>query len=311
MLQGVVVKSTGSWYIVESNNKHYNCKLKGNFKIKGFKFTNPIAVGDIVQFILLKEESIGLIENILPRTNYIIRKATKLSRRSHIIASNIDHALLIATLAFPRTSTGFIDRFTVTAEAYHIPVKIIFNKYDLYDDAQKDKLKNLISLYENIGYECLCTSAKDGLNTEIFKKILTGKTSLLSGHSGVGKSALINTVAPALDLKTGTLSEYNLKGKHTTTFAHLHKLEFGGYVVDTPGLKEFGLYDFAKEEISHYFPEMRRYINTCKFNNCLHVNEPGCAVIDACRNGDIALSRYTNYINIISNPEGFEAHYIK
>ncbi|MDD3877641.1 MAG: ribosome small subunit-dependent GTPase A [Bacteroidales bacterium] len=311
MPEGIVVKSTGSWYIVESCNEYFNCKLKGNFKIKGFKYTNPIAVGDRVVFSILKEESIGLIENILPRFNYIIRKATKLSKKSHIIASNLDHAILIVTLALPRTSTGFIDRFTVTAEAYHIPVKIIFNKYDLYNLKQKKELSNLIKIYEQIGYECLITSVKEKYNLDAFKELLQGHTSLVAGHSGVGKSALINAIEPSLNLKTDLLSDFNLKGKHTTTFAQLHKLSFGGYVIDTPGIKEFGLYDFSKEEISQYFPEMRSLMNNCKFNNCSHTSEPGCAIIEAYNNGDMAKSRYNNYVNIFNNPNEYEEDYMR
>jgi len=309
MYEGSVIKSTGSIYIVESSEKLFECRLKGNFKIKGIKTTNPIAVGDRVRFYVLKEENIGLIEEILPRSNYIIRKATKLSKKSHIIASNIDQAVLLVTLAYPRTSTGFIDRYTVTAEAYHIPVKIIFNKYDLYNEVQKTVLTEMISIYENIGYECLITSAKDKCNIDLFEDLLHNKTSLLTGHSGVGKSALINVIEPTLDLKTGEISHFHSKGKHTTTFAHMHKLSKGGYVIDTPGIKEFGLFDFKIEEVSHYFPEMRALINSCKFNNCTHQYEPQCAVVDAVNNGTIAKSRYINYLRILESPEEFEDDY--
>lgn len=309
MIEGLVVKSTGSWYTVEANDKIYDCKLKGNFRIKGLKFTNPIAVGDKVKFVVLSDGKTGLIGEILKRKNYIIRKATKLSKKAHIIASNIDQAVLIVTLAMPRTSTGFIDRFTLTAEAYHIPVKIVFNKIDLYDASMKADLDKLLNIYQNIGYSCFTTSVKTKKNIENFKELLQDKVSLLSGHSGVGKSALINTVEPALNLKTAALSTFHNKGRHTTTFAQIHKLSFKGYVIDTPGIKEFGLTDFKKEEVSHYFPEMRALIGKCKFNNCSHQNEPGCAITDAVNKGAIAKSRYQNYVNIYTNNEDFAEDY--
>ena len=312
MTEGVVLKSTGSWYTVESTEGEiFECRLKGSFKIKGIKTTNPIAVGDRVCFSPIAEIGKGQIEQILERNNYIIRKSVNLSKQTHIIASNLDQTVLIATLANPRTSTGFIDRYTVTSEAYHIPVKIVFNKYDIYDDETKKQLEELIFVYEKIGYECFVTSAHSGYNIEKFKALLTNKTSLLSGHSGVGKSALINCIEPQLNLKTSVISDFSQKGKHRTTFAQMHKLSFGAYVIDTPGIKEFGIVDLKKEEVAHYFPEMRDLMHQCHFNNCTHSNEPGCAVKENYDNGLISYSRYQNYLNIINNDKSFELDYTK
>jgi len=312
MAEGVVLKSTGSWYTVESTEGEiFECRLKGNFKIKGIKTTNPIAVGDKVSFLPIPEVGKGQIEKIFERNNYIIRKSVNLSKQTHIIASNIDQTVLVVTLANPRTSTGFIDRYTVTSEAYHIPVKIVFNKYDLYDEDTKKQLDELICIYEKIGYECLITSAFTGQNTDLFKALLADKTSLLSGHSGVGKSALVNAIEPKLNLKTSVISDFNQKGKHRTTFAQMHKLSFGAYVIDTPGIKEFGIVDFKKEEVAHYFPEMRELMHQCRFNNCTHSNEPGCAVKNNYDKGLISFSRYKNYLNIINNDEAFEPDFTK
>ncbi len=312
MIQGIVLKSTGSWYTVETTEGEiFECRLKGSFKIKGFKTTNPIAVGDRVLFVKIDEPGKGNIEKILDRENYIIRKSINLSKQTHIIASNIDQAILIASLTNPRTSTGFIDRYTVTAEAYHIPVKIIFNKYDIYSGKHKKILDELLQVYQNIGYECLVTSVKDKLNINFFRDLLINKTSLLSGHSGVGKSALINAIEPGLNIKTSLISHFNNKGKHTTTFAQMHKLSTSGYIIDTPGIKEFGIVDFKKEEVSHFFPEMRALLHQCHFNNCTHVNEPHCAVKDALVSGAISEFRYQNYLNIINNEEAFEPDYLK
>ena len=301
-MQGVVIKSTGSWITVQSENgKIYNCKLKGKFRIKGIKTTNPVAVGDNVAFDYFEDEKIGSVKDILPRYNYIIRKATKLSKVSHIIAANIDQAFIIVTLAYPRTSTGFIDRFLVTTEAYHIPASIVFNKIDLYDDKLQKIQDELEEIYKNAGYKCLVVSALRGDNLDELKNSLINKRTLLSGHSGVGKSALINAIEPGINLKTKELSGYHKVGLHTTTFAEMHRLSFGGYIIDTPGIKEFGLIDFSRKEIAERFPEMRKYMHECRFSNCTHIHEPGCAVIKKIEQGEISLSRYKNYLSILND----------
>jgi ribosome biogenesis GTPase len=305
---GIVVRSTGSWYVVRTDEKLlYNCKLKGRFKIKGIRTTNPLAVGDRVDFKLHETDKTGLIVHIHERKNYIIRKATKLSKSSHIIASNLDQAVLIVSLVKPRTSTGFIDRFLVTSEAYHIPAVLIFNKYDLYDDNIKAQLDELIKVYSSAGYSCLVTSAKEGFHIDDFKAMLKNKASLLAGHSGVGKSALINKTDSSLNLKEGEISLAHLKGKHTTTFAEMFPLTFGGDIIDTPGIKEFGLVAFEKTELGQRFPEIRQLMNQCRFSDCLHVNEPGCAVCEAVEKGSFPQFRYQNYLNMLHDirPETF------
>ena len=248
-----------------------------------------------------QEEGIGLINTIHPRRNYIIRKATKLSSRTHIIASNIDYAILVISLAFPRTSSGFIDRFLLAAEAYHIPAILVFNKIDLNDDELQAQMEEWMALYQKIGYPCLALSALNGEGIEPLKKLIKNKTNLFSGHSGVGKSALINTIQPGLQLRTADVSESNLKGTHTTTFAEMHPLDFGGYIIDTPGIKGFGLVDFIPEEVPSYFPEFSGHSSNCKFHNCTHTHEPGCMVIAAVNKGAIAQSRYNNYLAIIKD----------
>ncbi len=301
---GVIIRSTGSWYQVKAEAGNIiDCKLKGSFKIRGIRNTNPLAVGDVVSFRFIQDKEIGLIEKIYKRKNYIIRKATKLSKASHIIASNIDQAILITSLVKPRTTSGFIDRFLVTAEAYHIPVLLVFNKYDLYEQEEKLMLKQYENVYGSIGYKIITTSVKSGLNLNLFTEALKNKTSMLSGHSGVGKSAMINYIDPTLNLKEGEISQTHAKGKHTTTFAAMFPLSFGGNIIDTPGIKEFGLVGFEKEELGQRFPEMRSRMNKCKFNNCLHVNEPGCAIRSAVENGEIAAFRYKNYLNMLSELE--------
>ena len=267
----------------------------------GLKTTNPIAIGDRVRFHLQEKEKVGVIEHIYERSNYIIRKATNLSKLSHIIAANLDQAIVIITLAQPRTSTGFIDRFLVTAEAYHIPARIIFNKIDLYDEKLWDIHYEVKEIYESIGYSCIEISVKDDINIDQVENILKEKITLFTGHSGVGKSALINKIESALNIKTDHISSYHNKGKHTTTFAEMHELTKGGYIVDTPGIKEFGLIDFKIEEVAERFPEMRKYMHECKFHNCTHVHEPGCAVIQAVKDKKISISRYHNYLNIIDD----------
>lgn len=298
---GIVIRSTGSWYTVRTKNgETIECKIKGLFRIKGLRTTNPVAVGDEVE-IEVSPSGDAVIIDILERKNYIIRKATKLSKATHIIASNLDQAIVIVSLIKPRTSTGFIDRFLTTAEAYHIPASVIFNKFDLCDEKTKEQLEYYVEVYKNIGYKCLITSVPDKLNTEEFKKLLTNKVSLLAGHSGVGKSALINAVDPDLNLKEGLISEYHAKGKHTTTFAEMFQLSFGGAIIDTPGIKELGLVEFEKEELGQRFPEIRKLMSECRFNNCLHIDEPDCAVVKALQKKEIAEFRYINYLNMLEN----------
>ena len=297
---GKVIRSTGSWYTVLSDTgKEFQCKLKGRFRTKGIRTTNPIAVGDVVDFRFEPDGKDAVIEHIHPRHNYIIRKATKLSKATHIIAANIDQAVLVASLVKPRTSTGFIDRFLATAEAYHIPSIIIFNKNDLYEGEVRQQLAYFKNTYQQVGYQCLLTSVPEALNLDKLKSILKDKESLLAGHSGVGKSALINAIDSKLNLRTGRISAYHDKGTHTTTYAEMHPLSFGGFIVDTPGIKEFGLVEFEKAELGQRFPEIRERMHDCRFNNCLHVDEPGCAVLPAVENGEIAAFRYTNYLNML------------
>ncbi|NCC72134.1 MAG: ribosome small subunit-dependent GTPase A [Sphingobacteriia bacterium] len=301
-MKGVVIKSTGSWFSVRTDTGFVaGCKLKGNFRMKGIKTTNPLAVGDKVEFDYRDEEKVGLINKILPRYNYIIRKSTKLSKVSHIIAANIDLALLVVTIREPRTSVGFIDRFLVTAEAYHIPAALVFNKIDIYGEPDFLQLDNLTRIYEAAGYKTFRVSALTGRNITDVKSEIKDKVSLFSGISGVGKSQLVNAIVPGLKLKTGDISEYHLKGKHTTTFPEMHSLSFGGFIIDTPGIREFGLVKFRKEEIAERFPEMRRYMHECQFNNCTHTHEPHCAVKEAVKNGKIALSRYESYLRIFND----------
>ena len=298
-MQGIVTRSTGSWHMVAlEDGSIIQCKLKGNFRLKGIRTTNPVAVGDRVDVDLKENQDAGVIIKLHERNNYIIRKATKLSKESHIIAANIDQLVLVTTLAFPRTSTGFIDRVLVTAEAYHIPAIILFNKTDLYTDELIPWLEETEEIYKDAGYTCLRTSAKSGDGLENLKAVLKDKVSLLSGHSGVGKSSLLNKIQPGLNLKVKEISSYHLKGQHATTFPEMHKLSFGGFLIDTPGIKEFGLTDFDKGEVAERFPEMRALMHRCKYNNCTHTNEPGCAVIRAKDEGMIHPSRYANYLSI-------------
>jgi len=301
LFEGIVIKSTGSWYsVLRADGSLTDCKLKGKFKISGIRTTNPLAVGDSVKFKILQEENTGFITNILPRKNYIIRKATKLSKESHILAANLDQAIIIVTLAEPRTSTGFIDRFLVTAEAYHIPASIVFNKIDLYDEKRMHALEELKVIYEAAGYPCYSVSALTGENTDEFKGLLKLKTSLLAGHSGVGKSALINTIEPGLELKTKPISKVHSKGVHTTTFAKMFKLSFGGFIIDTPGIKEFGLYELEKATLAERYPEMRALMHNCRYANCTHLHEPGCAVKEAVSDGNFSKIRYEGYLRIMS-----------
>ncbi len=303
-MQGVVHITTGSWYRVETaNGEHFECKIKGNFRMKGIKTTNPIAVGDVVDFDLLPDGKTGLISNIHERKNCIIRKSVNLSHQSHIIATNIDRAFLVVSLFQPRTPFGFIDRFLVTAEAYQIPATLVFNKVDIYDEESLDLLEKVRDMYTSIGYECLTVSALRGDGIDELRDRLSGQTSLFAGNSGVGKSALINAIDPSLQLKTGAISGYHHKGKHTTTFAEMHRLANGGFIIDTPGIKEFGMVDFSKDEVALYFPEMKALLHQCKFFNCTHVHEPGCAVKTAVSEHRIHSQRYKSYLNILNGKE--------
>ena len=298
-MEGLVTKSTGSWYQVQTDDgQKFDCRIKGIFRTKGITTTNPIAVGDRVEFEMEPEQGTGVITKLHQRTNYIIRKSINLSKQAQVIAANLDQALLIVTLASPRTSLGFIDRFLVTAEAYDIPAALVFNKLDLFSDEGLEILACYQSIYENIGYPCYEVSAIEGTNVDEIAEIIKDKVTLFSGHSGVGKSSLINSLLPDLKLRTTEISEWHDKGMHTTTFAEMFELPQGGYIIDTPGIRELGVIDIEKNELSHFFPEMRARLNQCRFNSCRHINEPGCAVIKAVEEGEIELSRYESYLSI-------------
>ncbi|MBC7571751.1 MAG: ribosome small subunit-dependent GTPase A [Spirosoma sp.] len=301
MQQGLIIRSTGSWYDIRNADGHiYQGRLKGKFKIKGLKVTNPIAVGDRVTFAVEDEiENTAIISDIAQRENYIIRQSVHKTAHGHILAANIDQAALLATLAMPRTSLGFIDRFLVSAESFRIPTTIVFNKSDILNDEGLAYQDEIIELYSRVGYNCLITSATEGEGIDAFRRLLDQKVTLLSGHSGVGKSTLVNAIAPSLNLRTNEVSTFANKGVHTTTFAEMFELAPDTFIIDTPGIKELGLMDTSKEEISHYFPEMRNRLNQCRFNNCLHLNEPGCAIKDAVAEGDIAESRYMSYLSMM------------
>jgi ribosome biogenesis GTPase len=299
-MQGVVVKSTGSWYSVLTNDGvQLDCRIRGKFRIQGLKSTNPVAVGDRVLLDLNGEDY--LISKILERKNYIIRKSVNLSKQVHIIAANIDQAFLIVTLASPTTSVGFIDRFLVTAEAYQIPTVLVFNKVDLYDEFDREYHDEIVQMYTNSGYECLETSALDQMNIDLLTTKMTAKVTLLSGHSGVGKSTLVNVIDPVLDLVTQQVSDAHNKGMHTTTFAEMYPLHFGGFIIDTPGIKGFGLVDVSEFELADYFPEILRLKGQCKFHNCKHVNEPKCAVKEAVALDKIHPIRYDSYLSILED----------
>lgn len=305
-MTGTVYKSTGSWYTVKtSNGAIYECRIKGKFRIKGIKSTNPIAVGDIVDFELetKNNEVTGVIHNIHDRKNYIVRKSVKLSKQTHIIAANIDQVFLLVTLNNPQTFTSFIDRFLVTAEAYSIKVILLFNKIDTYDEETLLEVKYLESVYRKIGYECVEISAKTSLNVDKVKQLMKGKVSMFAGHSGAGKSTLANAIEPGLGLKTKEISEQHQQGQHTTTFAEMFDLDFGAKLIDTPGIKGFGVVDMDKEEVGDYFPEFFALKAYCKFNNCLHVNEPKCAVKEALDNDEVAYSRYRSYLQILEGED--------
>lgn len=298
MEKGIVIKSTGSWYLVKrTNGETIEARIRGKLRTKGLRTTNPVAVGDIVS--LEKNEDNFVITEIEERRNYIIRKSTNLSKEAHIIASNVDQALLIATINHPVTSAVFIDRILATTEAYNIPAILVFNKNDLYDNTDREKLTELIKIYSEIGYRCLQVSAITGQNITELRELLKDKITVLSGMSGVGKSTLINCIEPQLQLKTASISDSHDTGKHTTTFAEMFPLSEGGYIVDTPGVRSFGIIDMEKEEISHFFPEIFRLSEHCRFYNCTHIHEPGCAVIEAVQNGKISESRYWSYLSMM------------
>lgn len=302
-MTGLVMKSTGSWYLVKAENGDIlECRLKGKIRLDDRKTTNPVAVGDIVDLELDKDGA-NQISKIHPRRNYIIRKSINLSKQAHILASNLDQAILVATLVAPRTSLGFIDRFLVTAEAYSIPAKIVFNKRDILDEESLGLQNEIMGLYSKIGYECFSVSSLNKSDIESIKHLLQNKTTLIAGHSGVGKSTLVNAIEPDLGLRTGEISSAHLKGTHTTTFAELFPLSFGGNIIDSPGIKELGLVEMKKEEVGHYFPEIRERMNDCKFNNCLHVNEPKCAILKALEEGAISQERYQSYLGILNGEE--------
>jgi len=301
-LEGIVIKSTGSWITVRHpDGRRVDCKLKGQFRIQGLRSTNPVAIGDKVIFEMMPEEETGFITDILDRNNYIVRKATKLSKVTHILAANLDHAYLVVTLVYPKTSLGFIDRFLVTAAGYYIPASLIFNKCDLYDDSLRLYEKKLKAIYERAGYPCYTVSALTGEGVDHIRDLLAGKLNLFSGHSGAGKSALTGAVEPGLSMKTGQLSEYHRKGKHTTTFAEMFELSNGGFVIDTPGIKEFGLIDFEKSEIPRCFPEMERLLPHCQYKNCTHTHEPNCAVKAGVDSGEVSELRYNSYLSILND----------
>ncbi|MDD4032636.1 MAG: ribosome small subunit-dependent GTPase A [Bacteroidales bacterium] len=311
MPSGLVVKSTGSWYTVRADDgMTVECRIRGKFRMSGLRTTNPVAAGDRVEFEWVEQGRTGSITDIAPRKNYIIRKSSNLSHEAHILAANLDKAYLIITLKFPETPVEFVDRFLVTAEAYSVPVCLVFNKTDLYTGSDTEALSVLEKTYGEIGYEILRTSVPEGLNLDRLREMTRGKISLFSGNSGVGKSSLINALNPSCSLKTGEISDFHHKGKHTTTFAEMIALEDGGYIIDTPGIKGFGVIRMEKTELSHFFPEIFSMSSNCQYYNCHHVSEPGCAVKTAVQQGLIMPSRYNSYLNLfLEEDEKYRAAY--
>ncbi|NRD21337.1 ribosome small subunit-dependent GTPase A [Winogradskyella eckloniae] len=308
-MTGTVYKSTGSWYTVKTmNGNFYECRIKGRFRLQGIKSTNPIAVGDIVEIQLETKNNTetGVINRIEERKNYIVRKSVNLSKQTHIIASNVDQVFLLVTIDNPPTFTTFIDRFLVTAEAYSINTVLLFNKIDAYNEDVLLEVKYLESIYRAIGYECIEISATTGHQIDKVKRLMEGKVSMFAGHSGVGKSTLVNAIEPSLDLKTKAISVQHSQGQHTTTFAEMFDLSFDAKIIDTPGIKGFGIVDMEREEVGDYFPEFFALKQDCKFNNCIHLNEPKCAVKDALEADEISYSRYKSYVQIL---EGEDEHY--
>ena len=301
-MEGIVIKAAGNLYKVKYGIDQYiDCRIKGKLRVLDLKSTNPVTVGDHVLFELDSRAEVGAIFEVMERKNYIIRKSTNLSRQFHVIAANVDQALLIVALKDPETNTDFIDRYLAAAEAFRIPVVIIFNKTDLYTGVYKEKLDELTKLYSGIGYTCLHTSVAKNLNIDAFGQLLKGKISVVNGNSGVGKSSLINAVDSSFDLKIGEISDYHKSGKHTTSYSEMFTLKNDSYIIDTPGIKGFGLFDLYKEELYHFFPEIFKLSADCKFYNCTHIHEPHCAIIRAVDTGEIALSRYTSYFNIYND----------
>ena len=316
MKNGLVLRSTGSWYtVIGDDGEKYECRIKGNLKMKDLKTTNPVAVGDRVDFEFLEKDSkdrqspVGLIYAIHERKNYIIRKSQNLSKQAHIIAANIDQAFLVITINYPVTTTTFIDRFLASAEAYRIPVVLVFNKTDKYDGEQMLQLDKLTTLYRTIGYTCLHTSALHNTGLHDLKSMMKGKISVLNGHSGVGKSTLVNKLEPGLNLKTNEISESHERGKHTTTFSELYELSFGGYIIDTPGIKAYGMLEMEPWEISHYFREIFIISSRCQYNNCSHTHEPGCAVKEAVKKEEVATSRYLSYLGLLETDQKYRPAY--
>jgi ribosome biogenesis GTPase len=306
--EGLVIKSTGSRYIVNHNDTVFECRIKGKLRTKGIRTTNPISVGDIVYFspqdeIAESGKPLGVISKIKERKNYIIRRSVNLSKESHILAANIDQAFIVATVNYPVTTLNFIDRFLVTAEAYNIPAILIFNKIDMYNVKEIEKVNEWYGTYHEIGYKCLGTSVKTGQGMKELKELMRNKTSVFAGHSGVGKSSLINYIDSKLNLKTNSISQLHKTGKHTTTFSEMFPLEMGGYIIDTPGIRSFGMIDMKNDDVSHYFPEIFKIARNCRFYNCSHTHEPGCAVVKAVEDGEISLSRYENYLSILNEDE--------
>ena len=303
ILRGLVIKNTGSWYLVRTDDgREIECKIKGNFRLKGIRSTNPVAVGDYVN-IILNQEGTAFISEIEDRKNYIIRRASNLSKQSHILAANLDQCMLIVTVNYPETSTTFIDRFLASAEAYRVPVKIIFNKVDAYNEEELHYLDSLINLYTTIGYPCFKVSARKGEGIDTIEKELKGRITLFSGHSGVGKSTLIKAILPNIEIKTGEISTYHNKGMHTTTFSEMFPVPGNGYIIDTPGIKGFGTFDMEEEEIGHYFPEIFKVSADCRYGNCTHRHEPGCSVREAVEKHYISESRYASYLNMLKDKE--------
>jgi ribosome biogenesis GTPase len=303
-MRGLIVRNTGSWYTVKTDDgRLFDCKVKGTFRLKGIRSTNPVAVGDMVTITPSPDGQTALIEDIEDRRNYIIRKASNLSKQSHIIAANVDMAALVVTIAHPETSTTFIDRFLASAEAYRVPVLIIFNKTDLYDEDEMGQMNELVALYRNIGYTCLTCSAEKGNGIDELQAELMGKTTLLSGNSGVGKSTLLNLLVPEAEAKTAEISVAHDSGMHTTTFSQMFFLPQGGALIDTPGIKGFGTFDMEREEVSHYFREIFRTSADCRFGNCTHTHEPGCAVLQAVAEGSIAESRFISYLSMLEDKD--------
>lgn len=302
-MHGLIIKNTGSWYTVKTDDgRIVECKVKGNFRLKGIRSTSPVAVGDYVD-IIMNAEGTALISAIDDRKNYIIRKASNLSKQSQIIAANLDQALLIITIKQPETSTTFIDRFLAGAEAYRVPVVLVFNKTDLLNDDERRYQQQMVTLYETIGYPCIEISAETGMGIDQLQTLLKQKVTLVSGNSGVGKSTLINAIIPHADQRTAEISNAHGTGMHTTTFSEMIELAEGGYLIDTPGIKGFGTFDIEREELTSYFKEIFEFSKDCKFNNCTHTHEPGCAVLQAVENHYISVSRYQSYLNMLEDKD--------